>query len=526
MSKEEEFSPDFHGAGYGMVGNTGLKNWQALNEIIANSVDSWIEGKTKKDLTVHIQLDNKKNNLKESSLTITDNAGGMSKEDIQKLVSFFDSHKRTSPMKDNLLGFYGFGFKASSAKIGKLVTVITSDNNKEYYEIDINHDQLEEMGKDIKFKIKTREHNSQSKTIFNKSPVGTIVKIKYFNSSFNPATLYEYLPVSWKKFMNGELFEKKLKIFIGDDTTKKNELSPYDLDIEPRTKSPIEVNFEFKDQEGNPQKGSVKGYFGFRFNNLNQITQGFNVYRHGQLIYRHHHELYMGLGKTVRADHNSLVGELDLDINVSTVKSFLEDGEEKDALYEAFKNEFNKYTSTIKKMSIAAQPNKTDEDRKFQIAQYRNEFEFSLTAAEKKILKSKGSISNPTPAPKPGPTSGPTPSPTPGPKSISFKPIDWNMYKIGDKKYTIEFRPVDANPVNLPYEILDNSGTTLPLYVYTKHPNGKILMDAISSKNKNKSSKLLLNLIISEAVILFLQSRIPKVAKKDIQSVREIILNG
>ena len=526
MSKEIEFSPEFHGAGYGMVGNTGLKNWQALNEIIANSVDSWIEGKTKKDLTVHIQLDNKKNNLKESSLTITDNAGGMSKEDIQKLVSFFDSHKRTSPMKDNLLGFYGFGFKASSAKIGKLVTVITSDNNKEYYEIDINHDQLEEMGKDIKFKIKTREHNSQSKTIFNKSPVGTIVKIKYFNSSFNPATLYEYLPVSWKKFMNGELFEKKLKIFIGDDTTKKNELSPYDLDIEPRTKSPIEVNFEFKDQEGNPQKGSVKGYFGFRFNNLNQITQGFNVYRHGQLIYRHHHELYMGLGKTVRADHNSLVGELDLDINVSTVKSFLEDGEEKDALYEAFKNEFNKYTSTIKKMSIAAQPNKTDEDRKFQIAQYRNEFEFSLTAAEKKILKSKGSISNPTPAPKPGPTSGPTPSPTPGPKSISFKPIDWNMYKIGDKKYTIEFRPVDANPVNLPYEILDNSGTTLPLYVYTKHPNGKILMDAISSKNKNKSSKLLLNLIISEAVILFLQSRIPKVAKKDIQSVREIILNG
>ena len=181
----------------------------------------------------------------------------------------------------------------------------------------------------------------------------------------------------------GNYLKKKLKIFIGEDRTKKNELSPYDLDIETRTKSPIEVNFEFKDQEGNPQKGSVTGYFGFRFNNLNQITQGFNVYRHGQLIYRHHHELYMGLGKTVRADHNSLVGELDLDINVNTVKSFLEDGEEKDALYEAFKNEFNKYTSTIKKMSIAAQPNKTDEDRKFEIAQYRNEFGFSLTDAEK-----------------------------------------------------------------------------------------------------------------------------------------------
>ena len=50
-------------------------------------------------------------------------------------------------------------------------------------------------------------------------------------------------------------------------------------------------------------------------------------------------------------------------------------------------------------------------------------------------------------------------------------------------------------------------------------------MDAISSKNKNKSSKLLLNLIISEAVVLFLQSRIQRL-QKDIQSVRKIILNG
>ena len=80
----------------------------------------------------------------------------MSKEDIKKLFSFFDSHKRTSPVKDNLLGFYGFGFKASSAKIGKLVTVITSDNNKEYYKIDANHDELEKMGKDIKFKIEVK----------------------------------------------------------------------------------------------------------------------------------------------------------------------------------------------------------------------------------------------------------------------------------------------------------------------------------------------------------------------------------
>ena len=530
MSNEIKFNPEFHGAGYGMVGNTGLKNWQAINEIIANSVDSWIEGKTKKDLKIHIQLDNKKNNLKDSSLRISDNAGGMSLEDIKKLFSFFDSHKRSSPIKDKLLGFYGFGFKASSAKIGKLVTVITSDNNKEYYKIDANHDELEKMGKDIEFKIKVHKHNSQSKNMFNGSSNGTIVEIKYFNSSLNPATLYEYLPVSWKKFMHGELFEKKLKIYIGDDTTKKNELSPYSLDIEPRTKSPINVNFEFKDDEGQTQKGSVTGYFGFRFNNLNQITQGFNVYRHGQLIYRHHHELYMGLGKTVRADHNSLVGELDLDINVNTVKSFLEDGEEKEALYEAFLDEFKKYTPTVKKMSRAAQDKKTDDDRKFEIAQYREEFGFTLSADEKKILKSEGDISvDKNKKTKGGSVQTPASKTTNSKEnqtSIAFKIIDWNMYKIGDKKYTVEFTPFDDDPVNLPYEILSHEGTTLRLYVYTKNPNGKILMDAISSKSKNKSSKLLLNLIVSEVIVLFLESRTPKVSKKDIQSIKEIILNG
>ena len=51
-------------------------------------------------------------------------------------------------------------------------------------------------------------------------------------------------------------------------------------------------------------------------------------------------------------------------------------------------------------------------------------------------------------------------------------------------------------------------------------------MDAISSKKQEQIKQASLNLIISEVVVLFLQSRIPKVAKKDIQSVREIILNG
>ena len=166
-------------------------------------------------------------------------------------------------------------------------------------------------------------------------------------------------------------------------------------------------------------------------------------------------------------------------------------------------------------MSIAAQDKKTDDDRKFEIAQYREEFGFTLSADEKdskirgdisvdKNKKTKGG-SVQTPASKQQTKENQT--------SIAFKIIDWNMYKIGDKKYTVEFTPFDDDPVNLPYEILSHEAQLLSLCL-AKNPNGKILMDAISSKSKNKSSKLLLNLIVSEVIVLFLESRTPKVSKR------------
>ena len=55
---KDSFSPQLDPSAYYKVGNTGLKNWQALNEIIANSIDSWIDTGVKKDLIVKIDLKN------------------------------------------------------------------------------------------------------------------------------------------------------------------------------------------------------------------------------------------------------------------------------------------------------------------------------------------------------------------------------------------------------------------------------------------------------------------------------------
>ena len=140
---EEKFSPQLDPSAYYKAGNTGLKNWQALNEIIANSIDSWIDTGLKKDLIVKIDLNNLQTNLTDSSIRVTDNAAGMEKEQLINLFSFFKSTKSSSKLAEQYLGLYGFGFKAATSKIGTNVTVITSNSSKEYYKINVDYVALQ-----------------------------------------------------------------------------------------------------------------------------------------------------------------------------------------------------------------------------------------------------------------------------------------------------------------------------------------------------------------------------------------------
>ena len=69
----EKFTPDLDPSAFLKVGSTGLTNWQAVNEIIANSIDSWISTGPKKNLSIEIDLHNNPANLEEGKLIITDN---------------------------------------------------------------------------------------------------------------------------------------------------------------------------------------------------------------------------------------------------------------------------------------------------------------------------------------------------------------------------------------------------------------------------------------------------------------------
>ena len=207
----ENFSPKLSASAYKKVGSTGLNNWQAVNELIANSIDAWISTGPKKKLHVDITLDNFPTKYREGKLTVVDNASGMSKEELKNSFNFFDSSRNS---EDRYLGVFGFGFKAATSKIGNKVTVISGNTTKEYYKVVADYEELEKKGKDFKLKIETIKHNSKSKDIFNKSATGTKVIVDNFNSSFPPERLEEMLPISWKKFITNEdnNFDKKVEI--------------------------------------------------------------------------------------------------------------------------------------------------------------------------------------------------------------------------------------------------------------------------------------------------------------------------
>lgn len=526
---EEKFSPQLDPSAYYKAGNTGLKNWQALNEIIANSIDSWIDTGLKKDLIVKIDLNNLQTNLTDSSIRVTDNAAGMEKEQLINLFSFFKSTKSSSKLAEQYLGLYGFGFKAATSKIGTNVTVITSNSSKEYYKINVDYVALQKKSENFNLSIETLKHDNTTKKMFNGGTTGTIVDISNFNSSFPEPVLYDWLPVSWKKYMSGEIYDKKLKLYVGEDLTKSNLLSPFNLEINENTLKELEVNFEWLDNKKKKQKGTVTGFFGFKTDKKQNTMakQGLNVYRRGQLIERFSKSYYMD-GAAPHNDHNSLVGEINIEINVNTVKNAIEDSDSNEAMSKALNSEFKKYKKTIKNMTIAA----ASEDKDLidlEIAKFRQEFDLKLSAAQKSILNATGSIDDieedKTNGTKSGTKKESSGTPIKTSKKVPFNMLDWNKFKLDKTEYSVEFTPYNIEDEDsAPYTLLAPSGDKLPIYIFLKHPVGKIIEKALKNKDKNEASKLICSMLVFEAIEKLML--IHSYTKKEITIVKNQVLGN
>ena len=323
--------------------------------------------------------------------------------------------------------------------------------------------------------------------------------------------------------MTGEMYSKKLKLYVGENISKSNLLPPYNMNIDEQAKIDLSIPFEWVDADKVKQKGKVIGYFGFRTKkdpNYTMATQGLNVYRRGQLIERHNKSYFMD-GAAPHNSHNSLVGEINIEINVNTVKNAVEDTDAHESMSTAINKEFKQHKTSIKNMSIAV----NTEDKQIiakEIATFRKNNGLKLNNTQEKLLKATGSISEDIPQTTPK-TEGGLVEPKKRSNKVNFKLTEWNKYKIDKQEYLIEFTPY-SDESSTPYTLVPVSENILNVYVYTKHPNGIEIEKALKNREKNTQSKLICSFIVSEAVEKHL--KILQYSKKDIQIIKEIILGA
>ncbi len=100
-----QFQPQLGNAFYKALGAEDMEPLLAINEIIANSIDSWIEeycGKKTKRPKLSIDI-----NMSTKQITIQDNAGGMEPEELKNAMGFAKVQKELSDCADDLMGMYG-----------------------------------------------------------------------------------------------------------------------------------------------------------------------------------------------------------------------------------------------------------------------------------------------------------------------------------------------------------------------------------------------------------------------------------
>lgn len=503
-----EFQPKLDASGFVKVGSTGLLNWQAVNELIANSIDSWISTGPKKNLHVDILLDNNPIRPEDGKLIITDNASGMTLDELQSSFNFFDSEKKDDKNKDSYLGVFGFGFKAATSKIGKKVTVFSANSEKEYYKVVADYEAMQEQGTSFKLKVEIIKHDSQSKTIFNNSPVGTRIIVERLNSSFPPEKLEEMLPISWKKFITNEdsKFAKKVKI-TKDFNNKKGTVLADTSQADIETIYPIKQEIQIGKRQ-NKSTITVSGFVGLRTrkNTLNMPTQGIHLYRRGQLVEPYTHEFYKKGDK--HNSQNSLVGELDIGLDASVTKSkFDKDTEE----YKQVKTELFKilkpFAEEAKLMSIAAQQDKKTIDKA--VAEYRKNVGLKLSKKQAELIAKGGSVSDKD-SKETGAGTKDTFIDVPDETnhSVKFKMNSWNSFTIDTDKYQIIFEKVadEAKDGKL-YSTMPPQGSDIYVVYYGGHPQGQYLEKALDKQEKDYISALLVRVIISESVETFLRSQ-------------------
>jgi len=126
-----------------VLGEIPFQIWQCIAELIDNSIDSFISEDTKvandKERIIGVSWSNESAAAQNRTVEITDNACGMSLEQLQNAVRA--GYTSNDPIGN--LGLFGMGFNISTAKLGDLTMIMsTRSGDSEWVGIEIDFQKL------------------------------------------------------------------------------------------------------------------------------------------------------------------------------------------------------------------------------------------------------------------------------------------------------------------------------------------------------------------------------------------------
>ncbi|RPF86240.1 MAG: hypothetical protein CBC54_005480 [Rhizobiales bacterium TMED94] len=272
---------------YGGAGSEDMRPLDALNEMIANSIDSWIEhgcNKTRQELKIQI-------NINTEFISVSDNAQGMDQDELKIGLGMAQATKKDRPCGDELMGMYGYGLKAATANLGDYFEVISKKKDKNICHIimpikdmQVTNQWLSDIEEeDYNPKSQINEPNKFLKST--KSTSGTVIYISQLKTpNFNAELIRNDLAISWKYLTKKNKFGPPVKIILNGKALKQPLLGNYkNGGIIPFTEIDIDLPIQWKDS-GETKQEVIKGTVWLNYEGGQFGYGGFTLYRNLQMV--------------------------------------------------------------------------------------------------------------------------------------------------------------------------------------------------------------------------------------------------
>ena len=445
------YKPEIGPGFFDDLGSEDMSEIKAFNEMIANSIDSWIEKGTTKKARGQLEI---KIFFTDDYIVITDNADGMKKQDMLNAMGFGMAQKGKKPQGDDLMGTYGFGLKASTSALGRHFEVISKPLKGKIVHSVMPIGKMKDENSwqaDIEEKLNPKSITDQE-TIkkylkLGNTDSGTMIYITDIREGLdvekwevNKYLLMQELGMSWKSFIKDNKFGKSVKIYFNGDLIKEPQRGYDQKGQLPNTEISFEFPVEFNTKIGDKittHREIVKGAIWVNTEGgQGADSGGFNTYRKGQLVQRHDQKIF-----NVNVENARVEGELHLDfVPANQRKTYFDDNHPAyKAVQKHLKTFVPKTAVNSKNLNVPIIKDPSLLNR-WIVEQWYGHYmtifpNLELPKELKRLKKIDPTPPGPTP---PGPTPpGPTPpGPTPKPDE-EFVPLSEDSFKYNETTYTI-----------------------------------------------------------------------------------------